>query len=215
MIFAGAHEIGPAAAAQESTAAGVAATPRRKRFRHSPQRGDAITQISRQTLLQRVILLLLAAKRLSSRKDRRPPKEMPSIRRGPIDRPSRSRCFLPSSLHWARLARENGSLAGQSRSPRPIPLMRLPQKRRSRDDRTNLHSDRPPETRVPPGVARKHRRRRLVGGVALNGKFQTLRRFTDVVCIEALDLAAFLSPSLVAMITRAPCRLAQMQGGDS
>jgi hypothetical protein len=32
---------------------------------------------------------------------------------------------------------------------------------------------------------------------------------------EALGLAAFLSPSLAAMITHAPNRLAQMQGGDS
>ena len=32
---------------------------------------------------------------------------------------------------------------------------------------------------------------------------------------EALDLAAFLSPSLAAMITPAPHRLARMQGGDS
>src|SRR5580692_9997352 len=32
---------------------------------------------------------------------------------------------------------------------------------------------------------------------------------------EALGLAAFLSPSLAAMITRAPHRLARMQGGDS
>jgi hypothetical protein len=32
---------------------------------------------------------------------------------------------------------------------------------------------------------------------------------------EALGLAAFLSPSLAAMITHAPHRLARMQGGDS
>ena len=32
---------------------------------------------------------------------------------------------------------------------------------------------------------------------------------------EALGLAAFLSPSLAAMITPAPHRLARMQGGDS
>ena len=43
-----------------------------------------------------------------------------------------------------------------------------------------------PETRVPPCLARKHRRHRLASrGVALNGKFQTLRRAADVVFVEA------------------------------
>jgi hypothetical protein len=34
-------------------------------------------------------------------------------------------------------------------------------------------------------LARKHRRDQLRPGVALNGKFQTMRRATDVVFVEA------------------------------
>ena len=57
-------------------------------------------------------------------------------------------------------------------------------KRSARYDRTNLHPHREPETRVSPCLARKHRRDQLRPGVALR-KFQTMRRATDVVFVEA------------------------------
>jgi hypothetical protein len=59
------------------------------------------------------------------------------------------------------------------------------QKRRSRYDRTNLHLHRQPETRVPLVWRGSIAGIDCVRGVALNGKFQTLKRVADVVFVEA------------------------------
>jgi ABC-type branched-subunit amino acid transport system ATPase component len=56
-------------------------------------------------------------------------------------------------------------------------------------------------------VASRHR------GLKFSGPSKTPRRADPSWCDSAL--AAFLSPSLAAMITHAPHRLARMQGGDS
>ena len=61
---------------------------------------------------------------------------------------------------WRQAAAPNPSYLGTTRSLKMLCGFAAP-KRRSRYNRANLHHHRQPETRVPPCLARKHRRHRL------------------------------------------------------